>query len=162
MNPEEEAAKRIAGIIKSGLFSDVIRFDDADFILFTATVKDKSLFKGKSLIEIKKALGVSGIMTKVSSWRAKTSDKNKKGTQIDLVIDRKDGYINICEMKFYKKEFTITREYYSRLEDRLDTFIEETKTRKAILLTFITSYGLTTNEYSDIVQKSLTLEDLFV
>jgi len=48
------------------------------------------------------------------------------------------------------------------LEDRLDTFIEETKTRKAILLTFITSYGLTTNEYSDIVQKSLTLEDLFV
>ena len=57
VNPEEEAAKRIAGIIKSGLFSDVIRFDDADFILFTATVKDKSLFKGKSLIEIKKALG---------------------------------------------------------------------------------------------------------
>ena len=112
--------------------------------------------------QIKKALGVSGIMTKVSSWRAKTSDKNKKGTQIDLVIDRKDGYINICEMKFYKKEFAITREYYSKLEDRLDTFIEETKTRKAILLTFITSYGLTTNEYSDIVQKSLTLEDLFV
>ena len=112
--------------------------------------------------QIKKALGVSGIMTKVSSWRAKTSDKNKKGAQIDLVIDRKDGYINICEMKFYKKEFTITREYYSKLEDRLDTFIEETKTRKAILLTFITSYGLTTNEYSDIVQKSLTLEDLFV
>ena len=65
-------------------------------------------------------------------------------------------------MKFYKKEFAITREYYSKLEDRLDTFIEETKTRKAILLTFITSYGLTTNEYSDIVQKSLTLEDLFV
>ena len=65
-------------------------------------------------------------------------------------------------MKFYKKEFAITREYSSKLEDRLDTFIEETKTRKAILLTFITSYGLTTNEYSDIVQKSLTLEDLFV
>ena len=57
VNPEEEAAKRIAGIIKSGLFYDVIRFDDADFILFIATVKDKSLFKGKSLIEIKKALG---------------------------------------------------------------------------------------------------------
>lgn len=79
-----------------------------------------------------------------------------------MVIDRTDGYINISEMKFYKKEFTITREYYSKLEDRLDTFIDETKTRKAILLAFITSYGLTTNEYSDIVHKSLTLEDLFV
>ena len=56
-------------------------------------------------------------------------------------------------MKFYKNEFAITREYYSKLEDRLDTFIEETKTRKAILLTFITSYGLTTNEYSDIDMK---------
>ena len=65
-------------------------------------------------------------------------------------------------MKFYKKEFAITRDYYNRLGDRLDTFVEETKTRKTILQTFITTYGLTTNEYSDIVQKSLILEDLFV
>lgn len=57
VNPEEEAAKRIAGIIKSGLFSDVIRFDEADFILFTSTVQKGSMFEGKSLIEIKKTLG---------------------------------------------------------------------------------------------------------
>lgn len=56
VNPEEEAAKRIDGIIKSGLFSDVIRFDDADFILFTSVLKKDSVFGGKSLMEVKKSL----------------------------------------------------------------------------------------------------------
>ena len=56
VNPEEEAAKRIAGIIKSGLFSDVIRFDDAEFILFTSYIQEGSMFQGKSLIEVKKML----------------------------------------------------------------------------------------------------------
>ena len=109
--------------------------------------------------KIKHALGISGVQTLVCSWRSSTTEK---GTQIDLLIDRKDATINICEMKFYKSEFEISKEYEEKLLEKLRIFTEETKTSKSLLLTLITSFGLKQNKHSDIVQKQITMDDLFV
>ena len=99
------------------------------------------------------------VQTLVCSWR---SSNTEKGTQIDLLIDRKDETINICEMKFYKSEFEISKEYEEKLLEKLRIFTEETKTSKSLLLTLITSFGLKQNKHSDIVQKQITMDELFI
>lgn len=109
--------------------------------------------------KIKQALGISGVQTLVCSWR---SNNLEKGSQIDLLIDRKDETVNICEMKFYNGPFEISKEYGEKLQEKLRVFAEETKTSKSLLLTLITSFGLKQNKYSDIVQKQITMDDLFV
>lgn len=108
--------------------------------------------------KIKQALGISGVQTLVCSWR---SSKAEKGTQIDLLIDRKDETINICEMKFYTGAFEITKEYEEKLQEKVRIFAEETDTQKSLLLTLITSFGIKQNKHSDIVQKQITMEELF-
>ena len=110
------------------------------------------------LPQIKKALGISGIQANACSWRS-TSGEN--GAQIDLLIDRKDDTINLCEMKYSKGLFEIDKEYCAKLQGKLDTFTAETSTRKSLILTMVTSGGLKHNSYSDIVQKELVLDDLF-
>lgn len=109
--------------------------------------------------KIKHALGISGVQTLVCSWR---SSNTEKGAQIDLLIDRKDETINICEMKFYKSEFEISKEYEEKLLEKLRIFTEETKTSKSLLLTLITFFGLKQNKHSYIVQKQITMNDLFI
>lgn len=107
---------------------------------------------------IKKALGISGVQTLVSTWRSKTSEK---GAQIDLVIDRQDQTINLCEMKFSTQLYSITRKEEELLQARKLTFMEETKTRKAIHLTMLTTFGIQPNVHSDRIQSEVKMEDLF-
>ena len=104
--------------------------------------------------EIKQKLGISGIQSAVSAWKGKTA-------QIDLIINRKDGIINICEIKFSGKEFIIDKNYEANLRNKIFTFKEETKTRKAVHLLMLTTYGLAKNKYSSMVQKEIILDDLF-
>ena len=111
--------------------------------------------------EIKRKLGISGVATNVYSWRSK-GETSDRAVQIDLVIERADNTINICEMKFTEKEFAITKDYDYNLCHKLSTFIEETKTRKSVQLVFVTSCGLLRNMYSGRVQAEVTLDDLFV
>ena len=113
------------------------------------------------LKQIKMALGISGVQTLACSWRGK-GDESKKGVQIDLLIDRKDETINLCEMKYSKDKFEISLAEEQRLSARLDTFRSETNTRKSVLLTLITANGLKYNSHSDIVQNEVTLEELFI
>jgi hypothetical protein len=108
--------------------------------------------------QLKHALGISGVQTRVCSWRGQS---DRGGAQIDLLIDRKDDTINICEMKFAKAEFEISKDYEDKLTHKLDTFVSSTGTRKTLMLTFITTFGLKQNIHSGIVQRELTLEDLF-
>ncbi|WP_436490114.1 AAA family ATPase [Chitinophaga sp. ARDCPP14] len=109
--------------------------------------------------EIKKALGISGVQTTTSSWISTSTDT---GAQIDLVIDRRDQVINICEMKFSINNFTIDKKYAEELRNKIGIFKEETKTRKAIFLTMITTFGLNKNNYSNsLVQNSLKMDVLF-
>ena len=111
--------------------------------------------------EIKRKLGISGVATNVYSWRSK-GETSDRAVQIDLVIERADNTINICEIKFTEKEFAINKDYDHNLCHKLSTFIEETKTRKSVQLVFVTSCGLLRNMYSGRVQAEITLDDLFV
>ena len=106
------------------------------------------------IAEIKQALGITGVQSSVTVWKGKTA-------QIDLLINRKDGIINLCEIKFSGKDFTIDKNYEANLRNKIFTFKEETKTRKAVHLLMLTTYGLTKNKYSGIAQKEITLDDLF-
>ncbi len=108
--------------------------------------------------QIKQALGIFGVQARVCSWRAKA---DTKGCQIDLLIDRKDDTINLCEMKFYSNEFEISAAQEEALLNKCIVFREQTGTKKSILLTLITTFGIKPNSHSDIVQCSLTLDDLF-
>lgn len=84
-----------------------------------------------------------------------------EGAQIDLLIDRRDQTINLCEMKFSLGEFEITKQYDERLRERTEIFRSLTKTRKSLHLTFVTTYGVKKNIYSGNVQSEVTLDDLF-
>lgn len=110
------------------------------------------------LEQIKKALGISGIATNTSSWRSKSSEN---GAQIDLVIDRRDQVVNLCEMKFSINKFEIDKKYDADLRHKVGTFKTETKTRKSVFMTMITTFGLQNNAYSGNVQNDLSMDLLF-
>ncbi|MBU0764837.1 MAG: ATP-binding protein [Bacteroidetes bacterium] len=109
--------------------------------------------------QIKKELGISGVHTEESSWR---SSGGENGTQIDLLIDRADQVINICEIKFSVGEFVIDKKYAQTLRNRISTFKTETGTRKSVFLTMITTYGTKTNTYAlELINNNLTMNSLF-
>lgn len=110
---------------------------------------------------IKVALGIQGIYTEVSAWKDKNS-KGKSTTQIDMLIDRRDGCINICEMKFYDNTFVIDKKYAENLRNKKTTFKSITKTRKQLFFTLVTTYGLKQNEHSiGLIEQAVTINDLF-
>ncbi len=111
------------------------------------------------LSQIKHALGISGVQTSVSAWRSKSKTE---GAQIDLVIDRRDQVINLCEMKYSINPFTIDNKYAEELRDKTGVFKSETKTRKSVFLTMITTFGLKSNSYSTgLVNNDLKMDILF-
>lgn len=97
-----------------------------------------------------------------SSWFVK-ADKNLgiTGTQIDMIIDRRDHVINLCEIKFSVDEYIINRDYDAAIRNRIETFRTATGTKKALQVVFITTYGVKSNMYSGIIQKQITTDDLF-
>lgn len=109
--------------------------------------------------QIKRALGIAHVQTQTSGWIGE--DGNNKA-QIDLIIDRRDQVINLCEIKFSINSFTIEKDYAENLRKKIGVFKDATKTTKALWLTFITTHGLTQNNYSQsLVHQSLTMDDLF-
>ena len=111
--------------------------------------------------QIKKSLGISGVHAVVSSWRSNQNNSENKKAQIDLVIDRADRCIHLCEMKFSFEPFTVTKEYEMKLRERMAIFREETKTRKTLLTTFVTTFGVRPGIHAGIVQQQVILDDLF-
>ena len=112
--------------------------------------------------QIKKALGISGVSTEISSWRCSSDDSlNIKGHQIDLIISRKDNVINLCEMKYSTNLFEIDKKYAEELESRVRDFITVTGTKNAVHLTMITTYGIKPNNYSSQINEVLCLDSLF-
>ncbi len=111
--------------------------------------------------KVKAALGIAAVYTEESSFYYKgTSTEN--GTQIDLLIDRKDNVINICEAKFNDKPFSITKQYANELREKMRIFQEKTKTKKSLFLTVISTYGVAANINSiGFIQQEVTMESLF-
>lgn len=110
--------------------------------------------------QIKQALGISGIQSMACSWMAK-ADETHGGAQIDLLIDRADQTVNICEMKFARSEYEITKADDEDFNHKMEVFMQQTDTKKSLMLTLITTFGVAKNKYSGIVQRQITLADLF-
>lgn len=109
--------------------------------------------------QIKEALGISGVGTQVSSWVG--FEDGKKTGQIDLIIDRRDETINLCEMKYSVKEYDITPSYMKNLLNRIGDFQSSTKTNKALHLTMVTVNGVKHNAQWNDIQNEVTAEQLF-
>jgi uncharacterized protein len=114
----------------------------------------------KHAAAVKRALGISGIYSHTSIWKSKGNTGG--GAQIDLLIDRKDNCINLCEIKFHESAFTVDKKYATALQQKMNVFKRESKTRKQLFLTMITANGLQQNEHSTgLVQQVITLDALF-
>ena len=114
------------------------------------------------LAQIRQCLGISGISTSASSWRY-TPAKNEKGekAQIDLVIERGDRNINLCEMKFSVGPFTIKKSYADDVRRRAQLFKEKEKTTYGLNNTFVTTFGVADGVNKDVVDSEVLAEDLF-
>ena len=103
--------------------------------------------------EIKHSLGIGAVDTNQSSWN--------DNIQIDMVIERKDNVINLCEMKFYNEEFEVDEDYYITIRHRENTIAEMVSPVFSIFNTLITTFGIKENKYSNVFSDVVTLEDLF-
>ncbi len=114
------------------------------------------------IIQIKSSLGISGVMTDICSWVCKSNpDLGIQGSQIDLLIVRKDQVINLCEMKYSNTEYTINKKDDSDIRRKVSDLRAGTKTKYAIFPTLITTYGLLDNGYSGNIQSVIIMDDLF-
>ena len=116
--------------------------------------------------QVKTSLGIGSVLSQQSSWYVEKrnlddDEENLNGAQIDLLIDRRDRAINLCEIKFYSGEFTIDKNYSLNLRNKVAAFKYASKTRKSIVPTIITTFGVKPNMYSGIIQQEVILEDLF-
>ena len=120
---------------------------------------------------IVKALGIDGCINIPCAWSYRPTSKTladedadedlKQGAQIDLLIDRSDKSISICEMKYCQGEYEINKAYDAHLMHRLNIFKKVTKTNKTLIPTFITPYGLYNNMYARKITRQVTGDDLF-
>jgi predicted AAA+ superfamily ATPase len=111
--------------------------------------------------QIKKALSIAGISSSTYSWQSK-GDANQKGSQIDLVIDRRDQVINLFEIKYSINQVAITKAYDAILRQKIQNFKEKTGTKKSVFLTMLTTHGLSATEYrTSAIQNELTMDALF-
>jgi len=117
----------------------------------------------KHIQKIKKTLGISGISTIESGWRyLPKKATNQQGAQIDLIIDRADKCINLCEMKYSDSEFVIDKSYAENLQTKKRVFREQTGSRKTLFITMVTTYGVKKNsQYLSIVDNQLIMDNLF-
>jgi predicted AAA+ superfamily ATPase len=112
---------------------------------------------------IKAELGIGSVQTSSYKWRhipAKGSGEN--GAEIDLVIERADGCINLCEIKFYDEVFSMSKEYAQNLRNKRECFQRVTNCKKSIFVTLITTYGSKhNNHYLSSVDNEVTMNALF-
>ena len=111
--------------------------------------------------QIKKALGISGILTRVFGWQHDADDTYPQGAQIDLLIERGDSAYNVCEMKFSDERYVIKKRYAEDLRTKVGVFRDLAAHGKTVYLTLVTTFGLARNAYANSVQSEVTLDDLF-
>ena len=109
---------------------------------------------------LKRALGISGIATTASKYLAQGGD-GRQGAQIDLVIDRADKNVNLCEMKFYAAEVSLDKEEDLKIRNRVEAVRAALGRRGTIFPTLVTTYGLKRGAHSGVIQNVITLDDLF-
>ena len=111
--------------------------------------------------QMRRALGIAGVHTETYAWRHRADETYPQGAQIDLLLDRADNVINVCEMKYAKGRYLLDKDALENLEEKAEVFRAVSKTRKAVHLTMVTSSGLVRNAYANQIQSEVTLDDLF-
>ena len=111
--------------------------------------------------QIKAALGIAGVRTNICSWFQPPGRDGTEGAQIDLVIDRADGVTNLCEIKYCRGVYHLSKEECGRMLKRREIFQSATRTRKSVHLTMITPEGVAESPERHFLQSELTLDDLF-
>lgn len=119
--------------------------------------------------KIVQALGIDGCINTPCSWSyrptaatlADDDDDLSHGAQIDLLIDRSDRSISVCEMKYSTHEYEIDKALDAQLARRMQIFRKVTKTRKTLIPTFVTPFGLYNNSYARRIPRQVTAGDLF-
>ena len=104
--------------------------------------------------QIKRKLGIENVLSDVGSWQV-------PGAQVDLVIERGDRIVNLCEMKYSDKPFSVTKSYLGKMEERRELFRTVTKCTKALHLTIVSPFGIKDNAQSKSIQSVVTLNDLY-
>ena len=143
-------------------------FSDEHYWSNTFTSSSHNTWKGyafervclQHIRQIKAALGISGVQTNVCSWFTKGTE-NRRGAQIDLVIQRADGFTDLCEMKHSTTAFTIDRDYAQDLENKVNTYRHLSKDKRTVHLVMVTTNGIARNSYMNMIQNEITLDDLF-
>lgn len=110
--------------------------------------------------QIKKALGIASVQTTEFSWRAEATDEYP-GAQIDLIIRRADRVVDLCEMKFSINDYLIDKADDASIRNKIATFQRLTRCKESIHPILVTTYGLAANKYSGLIQKTVTMDDLF-
>lgn len=110
--------------------------------------------------QIKQALGIQGVHTEIFPWRY--SSPETRGAQIDMLIDRADRVVNVCEMKFTQGQFSIDKDYDEKIRNKIAAVTELTGGKRNPQMTLVTTYGLKNNMYSGRIQKVVLMDDLFV
>ncbi|MBR4389443.1 MAG: hypothetical protein IKT00_09735, partial [Prevotella sp.] len=108
--------------------------------------------------QIVHGLRLDAIRHEYYAWRSQNS---QPAVQIDLVIDRADGIVTICEMKYSKDDYTLDEKEYRNIVRRMETFQKETGHKGGIQVSLVTTYGLNENMYSEISPIPITMEELF-
>lgn len=115
----------------------------------------------KHTAPIKKALGINGIITNDYTWTHKGT-KEEQGAQIDLIIDRSDNCVNLLELKFHNTPFELSKQYEAQLQQKIEVFKTQTKTKKNVFLTLLTTMGANKNKYYlSAVTNDLIIDILF-
>ena len=143
-------------------------FSDEHYWSNTFTSASHNTWKGQAfervclqhIPQIKTALGISGVQTNVCSWFARGTTE-RRGAQIDLVIQRADSFTDLCEMKHSDNVFTIDNDYAKDLQNKQSAYQELSKDRRTLHLVMVTTNGVTHNSNYNIIQYEITMDDLF-
>ena len=144
-------------------------FSDEHYWTNTFTSTSHNAWKGHAfervclqhIPQIKAALGISGVQTNVCSWFTHGTEE-RRGAQIDLVIQRADGFTDLCEMKHSSSIFSIDKEYASNLQNKLEAYQELSIDKRTVHLVMVTTNGTVHNSYFNMVQNEVTMDDLYL
>ena len=148
-------------------FKEQMHIDEADYWMHHLKESEISAWRGiafeevcmQHIAQIKQALHVGGVSSRESSLIIR-ADGEHEGMQIDLIINRADDVVNVCEMKFCKAEYTVTKSYSEKIARRIAS-LEQMMPSKTFHPTLITAAPVRQNEYTDVFISKLTINDLF-
>lgn len=111
--------------------------------------------------QIKRALNIAGVASSAYAWIAPPTEDGRRGAQVDLLIDRDDNVINLCECKFSRQPYLLTLGDEQNLANKIERVSQDVAKHKSIHTTLVAPYGVEKNAYSDVIQSVVSADDLF-